>query len=229
MAKTINSIDRTATVANVVDTIRNKIILQEYPAGQKLTELALSAEYKISRGSVRTALQVMENEGLIATLPNGRKLVVGITEKFVTDLYETRGMLECEAARLILAQERVDYTGLAEIVNLFNELESSPDEVIIASRSTHNERFHRILLEMSRNRPLLQCWNTLEPLITAFTNFNSQVLGAKTHKNFYINTHDKILEMLIAKDPAVIEYLSYHTKVAARNDTLQGLRRMGCL
>ena len=213
MAKTINSIDRTATVANVVDAIRNKIILQEYPAGQKLTELALSAEYKISRGSVRTALQVMENEGLIATLPNGRKLVVGITEKFVTDLYETRGMLECEAARL----------------NLFNELESSPDEVIIASRSTHNERFHRILLEMSRNRPLLQCWNTLEPLITAFTNFNSQVLGAKTHKNFYINTHDKILEMLIAKDPAVIEYLSYHTKVAARNDTLQGLRRMGCL
>lgn len=97
MAKTINSIDRTATVANVVDAIRNKIILQEYPAGQKLTELALSAEYKISRGSVRTALQVMENEGLIATLPNGRKLVVGITEKFVTDLYETRGMLECES------------------------------------------------------------------------------------------------------------------------------------
>lgn len=126
MAKTINSIDRTATVANVVDAIRNKIILQEYPAGQKLTELALSAEYKISRGSVRTALQVMENEGLIATLPNGRKLVVGITEKFVTDLYETRGMLECEAARLILAQERVDYTGLAEIVNLFTSWRVRP-------------------------------------------------------------------------------------------------------
>ena len=224
--KTIHIIDRTATVANVLSMMRENIILQKYSEGQKLVEQALSAEYNASRGSVRAALSALEHEGLITTLPNGRKLVAGISEQFINDLYSTRRMIECEAVRLIIAAEKIDYSGLAEAVSTFSDLEESSDEVMMESRVAQNMQFHRIILEMSHNRPLLQCWNTLEPLFTVFAQFNSKILGAKIHKELYINPHEKILEMLIRKDPALIDYMAYHIKVAAKEETLVGLQSL---
>lgn len=46
-----------------------RIILQEIKDGGAITESAAASEYGISRGTVRTALQTLEGEGVIVGRP----------------------------------------------------------------------------------------------------------------------------------------------------------------
>lgn len=229
MAGIINSLERATTVVNLVDNLRSKIINQEYQSGEAVTESALAQEFGISRGSVRTALQALENEGIIVTLPNGRKQVMGINEKYLDDLYNTRKVIECEAARQILSMKQVDFSEMAGFVSKFREIASAEQEVMRDERTRVNMQFHRSLIGMSRNRPLFKCWNTIEPMIGALIKFNSDTLIVETHIDDYVVSHSKILEMFLAQDPDVIDYLVYHTYDAPHRDTLKGLKSKGCL
>ena len=54
----IDSVTRTITVANVIENLRDRIILGEYPDGVMLTELALAGEYGTSR-ALRSSLSTI--------------------------------------------------------------------------------------------------------------------------------------------------------------------------
>jgi DNA-binding GntR family transcriptional regulator len=229
MPTIINSLERTVTVANALDKIRRKIIYQEYRNGDQLTEIALSREYGISRGSVRTALQELENEGVMVTLPTGRKRVMSLTEDYLRDLYTTRKMIECEAARQILARQRMDFGDMAIMVGRLKEVSDAPFDVMHRERISVNMRFHRALMRMCRNRPLWQCWSTLEPMIAAMSEFNSNVLQTERHGRNYVDSHRKILELFLAGDAAVIDYLAGHCCDTPFRETMEGMRKRGLM
>ena len=224
----IDSVTRTITVANVIENLRDRIILGEYPDGVMLTELALAGEYGTSRGTVRTAMQMLESEGLIETLANGRKRVCGITKQFVHDLYETRALLECQAVRTILQKDYVNFGPLYEAVDVFQKLSQEQPDVRKEERFNANDRFHKTLLIMSDNKPLLRCWNTIEPTIQALAKFNSNTLDPKTHSVDYVKSHSRLLELLVTKDSEIETELRTHIDLAKR-DSLNGLRINQCI
>lgn len=226
IAPTINSIERTAAVANLVDALRFRIIRQELGDGEAITENSLAREYGTSRGTVRTALQALEGEGVIVTLSSGRKQVRGVTEKYIRDLYHTRMIIECEAARQILGMKQVDFAEIAAMVSRFQEVSEAPAEVMREERTRVNMLFHRALVRMSRNRPLVQCWNTIDPMLGALIKFNSDTLVPESHNDDYVVSHAKILEMFLARDPEIVSYLAYHTFEASCRDTMKGLKAM---
>ena len=49
----------------IFDILRDRILNEEYEHGQKLNELALANELKISRTPIREALKQLELEGLV--------------------------------------------------------------------------------------------------------------------------------------------------------------------
>jgi DNA-binding GntR family transcriptional regulator len=167
MSATINSLERSLTVVPLVDALRSRIISRKLKHGDSLTENALAAEFGISRGSVRAALKTLEAEGVVITLPNGRKQVLGVTEKYVHDIFHTCMVIECEAARQILALKHVDFTEMAALVSRFQEVADAPTEIMREERSGINMQFHRALVRMAQNRPLLQCWYTIDPMVGA--------------------------------------------------------------
>lgn len=226
MTTIINSLERTATVANLVESLRGRILLKEFDHGHAITEAALAKEYGISRGSVRTAMQTLEGEGVIAALPNGRKQVVGITEKYIHDLYHTRMIIECEAARQILALRHVDFAPMAAMVSRFQEIAEAPAATMRSERTGVNMQFHRALVGMSKNRPLLQCWLTIDPMLEALIRFNSDMLKPETHTDDYVESHKKILEMFLAYDAEVIPYLEFHALDAPLRDTVEGYKAL---
>jgi Transcriptional regulators len=229
MESGINRLERTATLTGVVDSLRSKIIYQEYKTGDAITEAALSQEYGISRTSIRTALQALENEGIIITLANGRKQIMGVNEKYLDDLYSTRRMLECEAARQILAVRQVDFSEMAGYVSRFREISSAEESVMREERGRVNILFHRALVRMSRNRPLLKCWTTIEPMIAALVQFNSDTHGTSMHESDYVVTHSRILEMFLAQDTSVVDFIAYHAYDGPHEETISGLKAKGCL
>jgi len=220
----IQSISRSAGITAIVDQMRFDIITRNYGPDEVLTENNLSEKYGVSRGSIRTALQVLENDGLIGTMPNGRKFVVSVSDKDIENYYEVRSMLECAAGRIILGMDYVDYSELAKAVHEFHVIAEEPDEQVLKARRLEtNTRFHRVLVEMSQNRALIQCWNTIEPVLITLAKINSSVLDKTSHGHDYVELHTKILEYIIKKDEALIDYLNNHIMVEAKSATYKGM------
>ncbi|MGG0717058.1 GntR family transcriptional regulator [Robertmurraya massiliosenegalensis] len=223
-----NNIDtiKSKTVSNILDSIRKKIILQEYKPESMLTETELAKEFNSSRGTIREALKELSSEGLLVTLSNGRRRVVGISVKFIDDLYSMRKLLECRAVEEILKKENVGFSALAAAVDDFQKVNNDSEEGFSHERALVNSNFHRTLIEMADNIPLMKCWVTIEPLIDALANINSVHLETKNHQVDYIDTHKEIFRLLISKDSSIVDYISYHVE-AAKNDTLIGLGKNG--
>ena len=53
----------------VLDALRDAIIQGEFKPGQPLVETELAAQLGVSRAPIREALQVLNSEGLLETIP----------------------------------------------------------------------------------------------------------------------------------------------------------------
>ncbi len=79
--------------------LREAVIDGTLQAGTPLVEARVADELAVSRGPVRSALHVLEGEGLVRTLPNGRTSVVGFAADDLDDLFRVRFELEGTAIR----------------------------------------------------------------------------------------------------------------------------------
>src|SRR5688500_1170709 len=68
---------RSGFADQVAKVLREAIIDGSLPIGAHLGEIEVAAQTGTSRGPVRTALHVLEGEGLVRTLSNGRVIVAG--------------------------------------------------------------------------------------------------------------------------------------------------------
>jgi DNA-binding GntR family transcriptional regulator len=91
-----------AVVDTLTDALRREILDGERPAGSRLVEQELCAQYGVARHSLRAALRALAAEGLIRVEPNRGASVAKLTAEDITGLYELRAALETEAARLAL-------------------------------------------------------------------------------------------------------------------------------
>ncbi len=79
--------------------IKKKIIMQEMKAGTPIVESALADELGISRTPVREALNRLEEDGLVYSVPNTGTFVEHLTMKDVEEMTELRILLEVAALR----------------------------------------------------------------------------------------------------------------------------------
>jgi DNA-binding GntR family transcriptional regulator len=91
-----------AVVDTVTDALRREILDGERPAGARLVEQELCAQYGVARHSLRAALRALAAEGLIRVEPNRGARVAVLSPDDIRGLYELRAALETEAARLAL-------------------------------------------------------------------------------------------------------------------------------
>lgn len=83
------------------ESIKTNILNLTYPPGMQLTESKLSEELDMSRSPIRTALRMLQAEGLIVTDYYKSMTVKGITEEDIRQIYQLRELLELPAFRLI--------------------------------------------------------------------------------------------------------------------------------
>ncbi len=89
-----------ATVEDVVEVLRARIVNQELPPGSKLSEAMLTEEFKVSRPRIREAFGVLEDRGLIERIPNRGAVVTRLGAEEIFSLFEVREVLEALAVRL---------------------------------------------------------------------------------------------------------------------------------
>ena len=89
-----------ATVAFIVDELREDILAGGLAPGSRLVECDLTARFSVSRGPVREALRRLAAEGLIDHVPHRGALVRRLAAQAIRELFQIRVEMEALAARL---------------------------------------------------------------------------------------------------------------------------------
>jgi len=85
---------------SVLRPLRRAIVRGDLPAGTRLLEQQLAAQFGLSREPIRDALRRLEQEGLVRSYQRRGVYVVGLTTKDIDELYDMRTLLETHAVRL---------------------------------------------------------------------------------------------------------------------------------
>lgn len=198
---------RSGITARVLHQIRQDIILGCLAPGDRLVELALADRYKVSRGSLRTAFTILEKEGFVRTLANGRKIVTGLDIAYVQDLFDVRSVLECQADAAIVAQERADYGSLTRLLQLLDAVGQTAD---YDAYCRIDLEFHRTMVGLSGNRALLQAWETTAPIMLALLRLNADEDYRREYVETFIERHHRFIDLILTRDAGLCEYAQAH-------------------
>ena len=184
----------------VVTRIRRAIVLGELRPGDKLREVHLAARFGVSRPTLREALSLVVQDGLLVQEPYRGFSVTRLDAGAVRDLARTRVPLDLIAVGAILE----DATGrrmqlVRDAWHDFDRLAFDPDPLV---QHEAHVAFHRGLWAASENTALLRLWPVTEALSTIAL-AQEQAARADPHRAHAM--HAQIVEAVAAGDQAVIE------------------------
>jgi len=106
---------------SVLQHIRVQIITGELTPGQKLNEVELSASLDISRGPLREAFRVLENEHLVISVPRKGCYVTDVSFGDCQEIFAVRGVIECASVDILKAK------GIKNLPEVASALEKTDD------------------------------------------------------------------------------------------------------
>src|SRR5260370_37465694 len=127
--------------------------------GTELSEVALSRELAVRRGSIREAMGVLAAEGLVTVRPRRGVEVRSITPEELIESYQVREALEVLAVRL--AVPRMTDANLADLDELVDRMSELAKKGAVADFFTANAAFHERLCELSGNSNLVEVQHRL--------------------------------------------------------------------
>lgn len=141
----------------IVTDIVNNILV----SGEKVVEERYATIFGTSRGPVREALFILENEGMIERIPKRGAFVKKYNSEDLFDLFEVRISLE------IMSIQRLKYPLDEDRVKEIDQIISDMENTTQKEYARLNNEFHYKLLSLSGNEILKNFYNRLgTPLIT---------------------------------------------------------------
>lgn len=194
----------------VLDHLRRKIMLNELKEGDYLRELELSQELNVSRGPIREALAKLEAENLVEKFSNGRTAVKKFGLKDITDLYDSRILLERHAITQI---DHEMLTGKKALLYLY--IEQMQQSYESNSRNVESDlAFHGLLVQMTENNTLIRLWSSLSGMLRTLIDITSEY--TEPHQQEIIDDHIKLADALVAGDiTKAQELLTRHLEEAS--------------
>src|SRR5262249_25273506 len=89
---------------HIYSTVRERIILGQYPQGSRLPEQRIGEELDVSRVPVREAVPLLERAGFVHSYPRRGAVVASWDAKAIGDLFDARLSLEVGTARYAARQ-----------------------------------------------------------------------------------------------------------------------------
>jgi DNA-binding GntR family transcriptional regulator len=195
----------------VVRAVRRAVVLGELKPGDKLREVKLAAALDVSRPTLREALNLLVQEGLLVQEPYRGFSVTQLDAAALRDIARTRVPLDGIAVAAILE----DGAGhRLELVRQAWERYTAvgPDADPLARHEAHVALHHGIWLA-SENTMLLRLWPVTEALTTIAL---AQDQAARDDPVRAHRIHQDLVEAILRGDPAAVEtQLRRHTLESA--------------
>ena len=143
--------------------IKKKIQLREIKPGDHIFLRDLAKEFDVSLTPVQYALGQLEKEGLVKRIPNKGAVVVGLSNKCISELLDVRLLIEEYACKTAIKSNYLEKWAInsSQIINKMGE---HTDDNVNNSLSFEkyislDESFHRSILKLSGNEKLLELYN----------------------------------------------------------------------
>ena len=184
-----------ATVAFIVERLREAILTGRLQPGSRLVESDLTSRFGVSRGPVREALRRLTADGLIEHWPHRGAVVRRLTEREIRELFLIRIEMEALAARLAAAADAPERrTGfVAAIQPIYADAPRNPCEYL-----NENAAFHDAVMALADNLELRDLAARLQlPLIMAQVGdvLTPAVLNAS------VQEHRAVAQAILDRDP----------------------------
>jgi GntR family transcriptional regulator of vanillate catabolism len=213
--------------------LREMILAGELRGGARIAELTLVERLGVSRTPIRAALMRLEQEGLLAALPNGGYAVRTFSERDVADAIELRGTIEGLAARLaaergvaavVLAEARACLEGVDRVL-----AQPALDDDAFTRYVALNQRFHNLLSEMAGSavlaRELERVVNLPFASPSGFVVVQANTPRARDMLIVAQDQHRQVLDAIERREGSRAEaIMREHSRIAQRNlrEAVQG-------
>ncbi|MEE1916296.1 GntR family transcriptional regulator [Pseudomonas asiatica] len=201
----------------VAARIKKQIVRGELKEGDTLqAEGRLMEEFGVSRPTIREAFRILEAEHLI-TVARGAKggaivhapdpqliasyalMVLQFEGTTVAEVYQARMAFEPSAVRFVVEHAAQQAPALLREV-LEQQRECFEDPVVFAAEVA---RFHRLLVELSGNKPLIHLWGAMHEVIerhqaavVALQRRNVSLEGARLAAVAGLKSQDKLIQLI---------------------------------
>jgi len=178
--------DRNCAHDRVRWTILERIMDGTYQPGERLKELTLAREFRVSQAPVREALRKLEAIGVVKSEPYRGARVRELSPTELRDAYQLRGILEQAATEFIsdFPEESVrtlemEYAAMRAAVQAGD----------LQAVACHNRNFHRCIIERCQNQEVVRAWNSLGICMRARLNVQRRV--------------DRLPEAILSHEPII--------------------------
>jgi DNA-binding GntR family transcriptional regulator len=193
-------------VAEAYERLRDLIVQGKLGPGVRLIETELSERLGMSRTPLRTALYLLNQEGYVEAVGEGRQSrlsVAPLTQEDATEIFDIVGEVEGLAARRAAALPALAREALvAELRSVNAAMRAaaarqppSPSETIRL-----DGEFHRTYVEAGAGRRLLSFFRSVKPhadrfIYLYYTTLTTEIIVSTQE-------HDVIIDAIAAGDPA---------------------------
>lgn len=194
------------SLTNIVfQNLRQAILKGDLMPGDRLPEVPLANQFKVSRTPVREAIRKLELEGLAFMMPGHGAKVAQIAEKDLRDVLEVRIFLEKTAIELACERITIDWSMKFETIldDFYHAIDSKEGEKIIENGVC----FHELIFETTGNFQLIKIMNnfreqTYRYRLEYLKELSNYMQLYKEHCDIYeaIKKHDKGLAQKLMSD-----------------------------
>lgn len=168
----------------------------------RLDERQLTLSLGVSRTPIREAMTLLEQEGLLRTVPRRGIFIVRKSKRQIVEMIEMWAAIESMAARL--ATLNASDADIASLRRMFGEFRDTTPAEHIEEYSDANIAFHQAIIRLSGSHLMGQ---TIENLFIQVRAIRRMTISQADRAARSIVDHMRIIEALEARDTELAERL----------------------
>ncbi len=206
-------------MARVYQQLRRDIVEGKLAPGASLVEAKLSEDLGVSRTPVREALRLLEQDGLVDSIPNKCSIVVGIDLQDISDTYDFRIPTFGLCARW--ATERMTDQEIEELRNLLELQEFYLQKGDVEKVRENDSRFHDLIYAGCRSRAVTQTMRNLHILSQRVREI---AISETARTPDSVREHRAIFDAIAARDAAAAQVAAQEHLINAKEHILKSLQ-----
>ena len=176
--------------------LRGKILSRELKPAQRLLEVKIANEMRVSRTPVREALRRLANEGLVKIVPNSGARVASPSSHEMDNSYSVREYLENMSVELA-CRTGMDKRTLERLDGLVRDGDAAYDAGDVDAFLAANNDFHRIIAEAGKNYVLSEYVDNIIQRTNVYIYFYSKFVESENKSS---GEHRAILRAIAQRD-----------------------------
>ena len=156
--------DQQSLAERVAFSLRDMFLNGDLIPGQRLIETEIAEQLDVSRGPVRDALKMLQDEGIVRIEPRKGTFVTKLCYEDLYDLYLLRGVIEGLGARLLA--ERGTPEQIQKLEACLDELMASKND--LKKFGQLDLQFHEMLCSLTGHKWLYRQWISMKTYVWLF-------------------------------------------------------------